>query len=167
MLRNPSQNLQALQRVLRDDPFAAILPLKGGTPVLTAAMHRKCSAATLRMLLEHGAQPAQVDCHGRTALDALLAMTVPDTLRGRFQVLQDTPARPCPVVTRLHVQYAILLLSFGAPASPNGEVGYGNEICAVCARSYGDAMAAAVLRQWMQQEANKDFLSIVADFLHA
>ena len=122
-------------------------------------MARQCSLATLRVLLDYGAQPKQ------ETLDALLAMTVPDAFEDDFQSNKHAQPRSCPVLTRLHVRYAIFLLDFGVRASPHAQVGYGNEACAHCARSYIDATAATVLRR-STQDADKDFWRIVADFVH-
>ena len=159
-LRRSAHDDQALLRVLRADPSAAILPLHDGQPVLTAAMARKCSVATLRILLEHGAQHEQINRQGLNAMDALLSMNVPDT----FENIAALATRPCPIITRLHVQYAIVLLRYGARASADAVVGEGNLACAACAWSYGDALAAAVLHQW-QRQADKDYLGIVADLV--
>jgi len=144
-------DLEALEAVLQADPSAAVLPLDRGHPVLIAAMTWRCSAAALRMLLRYGAQPEQVDSNGRASLDALLAIDVP-------------PAYHAQAV--LHVQYAISLLAFGAQATEAATVGEGNEACQACVRTYQDALASAVMRQWMR-DADKDFLSIVAAFVHA
>lgn len=157
VLRMPSLDLRALAAVLQDDSSAAILPLKGGNPVLIVAMRHHCSLGALRMLLAYGAQPEQVDGEGRHAMDALLAMSVPE----RAQT-----GSHCPAVARLHVQYAIELLHFGAIASPRGRVGDGNDACATCARNYGDAITAAVLRRCAQPYADKDVCGIVADFVY-
>ena len=158
VLRTSPNDMQALERVLQDDPSSAVLPLNG-KPVLVFAMSRQCSLATLRVLLDYGAQLKQ------ETLDALLAMTVPDAFEGNFQIYKHAQPRSCPVSTRLHVRYAIFLLNLGVRASPHAQVGYGNEACAHCARSYIDATAAAVLRR-LTQDADKDFWSIVADFVH-
>ena len=138
--------MQALERVLQDDPSSAALPVNG-KPVLVFAMSRQCSLATLRVLLDYGAQLNQ------ETLNALLAMTVPDAFEGNFQIYEHAQPRSCPVTTRLHVRYAIFLLNLGVRASPHAQVGYGNEACAHCARSYIDATAAAVLRRSRKMQA--------------
>ena len=159
VLRTSPNDMQALERVLQDDPSSAALPVNG-KPVLVFAMSRQCSLATLQVLLDYGAQLEQ------ETLDALLAMTVPDAFEGNFQIYEHAQPRSCPVTTWLHVRYAIFLLNLGVRASPHAQVGYGNEACAHCARSYIDATAAAFLRR-LTQGADKDFWSIVADFVHA
>jgi len=151
LLEIGGNNLVALEAALQADPCAAVLPLKRGQPVLIAAMSSRCSPAVLRLLLRYGAQHEQTDMHGRGALDALLAMRV-------FPPRQRQAS--------LHVNYAISLLAFGAQPTEAVAVGDGNEACRACVRSYADAMASVLIRQWMQ-DADKDFLSIVAAFLHA
>ena len=157
LLRSGGNNLGALETHLQEDLCAAILLLDGGQPVLIAAMHWKCSVPVIRLLLEHGAQPEQVDRYGRNALEALVAMDVPLDYRTH-------EGNPSPVVASLHVRYAITLLAFGARPLQPIAVGYGNELCQACVCTYADVQAVAIIRQWMQH-AEKDFLSIVATFL--
>ena len=115
VLRSTPNDTQALERVLQDDPSSAILPLNG-KPVLVVAMVRQCSLATLRVLLDYGAQLKQ------ETLDALLAMTVPDAFEGNFQIYKHAQPRSCSVSTRLHVRYALFLLNLGVRASPHAPV---------------------------------------------
>ena len=151
LLRMGGNNLVALEAALQADSCGAVLPLDGGQPVLIAAMKSRCPPAAIRLLLRYGAQHEQTDVHGRGALGALLAMPV---LRG-----DEGQAA-------LHVNYAISLLAFGVVPTEADAVGDGNEACHACVRTYADAMASVVIRRCVMQDADKDFLSIVAAFLH-
>lgn len=147
-LRRHPQNFQVVERILRSDPSEAVLPFDGGKPVLIVAMKRRCSAAVLRLLINYGAQVDQLDSEGRNAIDALVAMSVPDAVT----LFGDAP-RPCPTVSRLHVQYAIVLLNHGARTSRDGQVGAGNAMCATCARMYGDALIAEIMMKPQTDES--------------
>ena len=131
----------------------------------------KCSLEVLRVLLAHGAQPEQVDAQGRNALSALAAMSLPFA-DGELPPMPSAGPfgnvggfRPCAVLSRLHVSYAIELLKAGV--QPVGEdVGLGNEACAACIREYRDALASVVIRKWMGGDGAMDWLRLVADYLH-
>ena len=153
-----------MRQFLQDDPSAVIRPLNG-SPVLKVAMQHQCSIAMLRLLIEHGAPIEQIDDKGRSALEILVAMPVPDDLDD-FLNERSGVHRPCPKVVRLHIQYVIVLMNSGAKKiHPWTEVGHGNEACAVCASHYGDWCASALLQQWMRS-GDKDFLAVVSQFLH-
>ena len=110
-LKSSTQSIAVLREVLISDPAAAILPLDDGQPVLIYAMRHKSSLEVIRTLLAHGAQPEQVDLQGRNSLSALSAMSVPFT-DGVF-FLDAGGYRPCVMLSRLHVSYAVELLNAG------------------------------------------------------
>ena len=125
----------------------------------------------MRTLLAHGAQPEQVDPHGRNSLSALTAMSLPFTagaLRmmtyGELSV-NASGFRPCATFSRLHVSYAVELLQTGAQPVVE-DVGTGNEACAACIREYKDALASVVIRRWMGGDGAMDWLHLVADYIY-
>ena len=170
-LKSPTQSIAVLMKLLISDPAAAILPLDGGQPVLIYAMRHKCSLEVLRTLLAHGAQPEQVDPQGRNSLSALTAMSLPFT-DGELRMMPYGGLfvyaggyRPCATLSRLHVSYAVELLKAGVQPVVE-DVGKGNEACAACIREYKDALAAVVIRRWMRGDGGKEWLRLVADYVH-
>ena len=98
-------------------------------------------------------------------MDALLSMHVPDAFENIVDSFDGArTARPCAVITRLHMQCATMILRYGARASTHALVEHGKQARTTCAWSYRDVLAAAVLHQW-QRQANKDYLGIVADLV--
>ena len=162
-LKSPHQSIAVLRKLLISDPAAAILPLDGGQPVLIYAMRHKSSVEVLCTLLAHGAQPEQVDPQGRNSLSALSAMSLPFT-DGGF-VYNAGGYRPCGMLSRLHVSYAVALMNAGVQPVVD-EVGEGNEACAACIREYKDALASVVIRRWVGGDGAMDWLRLVADYLH-
>ena len=162
-LKRPTQSIAVLRKILISDPAAAILPLDDGQPVLIYAMRHKCSLEVLRTLLAHGAQPEQVDPQGRNSLSALLAMSLPFTDGGFFD--NAGGYRPCAMLSRLHVSYAILLMQAGVQPVVV-EVGEGNDACAACIREYQDVLASVVIRQWIGGNGAMDWMGLVADYIH-
>ena len=162
-LKSSTQSIAVLREVLISDPAAAILPLDDGQPVLIYAMRHKSSLEVIRTLLAHGAQPEQVDPQGRNSLSALSAMSVPFT-DGVF-FLDAGGYRPCVMLSRLHVSYAVELLNAGVQPVVE-EVGEGNEACAACIREYKDALASVVIRRWIGGDGAMDWLHVVADYLY-
>ena len=162
-LKSRTQSIAVLMKLLISDPAAAILPLDGGQPVLIYAMRHKCSLEVLRTLLAHGAQPEQVDRQGRNSLSALSAMSLPFTDGGLFD--NAGGYRPCAMLSRLHVSYAILLMQAGVQPVVV-EVGEGNDACAACIREYQDALASVVIRQWIGGNGAMDWMGLVADYIH-
>ena len=75
--------------------------------------------------------------------------------------------RPCAVLSRLHVSYAIELFKAGVLPVAEEEIGKGNEACAACIREYKDALAAAILRRWMRGDGAMEWLGIVAEYIHS
>ena len=169
--KSTTQSIAVLRKLLIADPAAAILPLDDGQPVLIYAMRHKCSLEVLRTLLAYGAQPEQVDSQGSNSLSALTAMSLPFT-DGVSPMMPYGPAfanagsnRPCAMLSRLHVSYAVELLNAGVkPVVEN--VGKGNEACAACIREYNDALASIVIRRWMGRDGGKDWLRLVADYIY-
>ena len=162
-LKSSTQSIAVLREVLISDPAAAILPLDDGQPVLIYAMRHKSSLEVIRTLLAHGAQPEQVDPQGRNSLSALSAMSVPFTDGGLF--LDAGGYRPCVMLSRLHVSYAVELLNAGVQPVVE-DVGEGNEACAACIREYKDALASVVIRRWIGGDGAMDWLHVVADYLY-
>ena len=168
-LRSTTQSIAVLRKLLISDPAAAILPLDG-QPVLIYAMLHKSSLEVLRTLLAHGAQPEQVDFQGRNSLSALSAMSLPFT---DCELPMMPPAglfvagsyRPCAVLSRLHVSYAVELLKAGVQPVVE-DVGKGNEACAACIREYKDALASVVIRRWIGGDGAMDWLHLVADYIY-
>ena len=171
-LKSSSQRIAVLRQLLISDPAAAVLPLEDGQSVLIFAMRNQCSLEVLRMLLAHGAQPDQEDAQGRNALSALMAMSLPFTDGELLPMPGGGPFgnaggfRPCAMLSRLHVSYAIELFKAGVQPVVGEEVGHGNEACAACIREYGDALAAVVIRRWMRGDGAMEWLRLVADYVH-
>ena len=172
-LKRSGESIDALRQLLNSDPTAAILPVDDGRPVLIVAMRHKCSLEVFRMLLAHGAQPDQVDNQGRNALSALQAMSLPFT-DGRLPQMPDYGFlgnlggfRPCAVLSRLHVSYAIELFKAGVQPVAEEEIGEGNEACAACIAEYTDALASVIIRRWMSGGGAMAWWSFVADYLHS
>ena len=170
-LKSPTQSIAALRKLLISDPAAAILPLDDGQPVLIYAMRHKSSLEVLRTLLAHGALPEQVDCQGRNSLSALSAMSLPLT-DGELPMMPNGELfvnaggyRPCAMLSRLHVSYAVELMRAGVQPVAE-DVGKGNEACAACIREYKDALASVVIRRWMGGDGGMDWLSLVADYIY-
>jgi hypothetical protein len=161
-LKRPNQSIAELRKLLISDPAAAILPLDG-QPVLIYAMRHKSSLEVLRTLLAHGAQPEQVDPQGRNSLSALSAMSLPFTDGGLF--VNADSYRPCAMLSRLHVSYAVELLNAGVQPVVE-DVGKGNEACAACIREYKDALASVVIRRWIGGDGATDWLCLVADYIY-
>ena len=170
-LKSPTQSIAVLRKILISDPAAAISPLDDGQSVLIFAMRHKCSLEVLRVLLAHGAQPEQVDVQGRNALPALAAMSLPFADGELPPMPSGGPFgnvggfRPCAMLSRLHVSYAVELLRAGVQPVVE-EVGKGNEACAACIREYKDALASVVIRRWMRGVGDMERLSSVADYVH-
>ena len=162
-LKSPTQSIAVLRELLISDPAAAILPLDDGQPVLIYAMRHKSSLEVLRTLLSHGAQPEQVDPQGRNSLSALSAMSLPFTDGGVFAYAGGY--RPCAMLSRLHVSYAVELLNAGVQPVVE-DVGNGNEACAACIREYKDALASVVIRRWIGGVGAMDWFHLVADYLY-
>ena len=162
-LKSPNQSIAELRKLLISDPAAAILPLDNGQPVLIYAMRHKSSLEVLRTLLAHGAQPEQVDPQGRNSLSALSAMSLPFTDGGPS--VNAGGYRPCAMLSRLHVSYAVELLNAGVQPVV-ADVGKGNEACAACIREYKDALASVVIRRWVGRVAGMDWLFLVADYMY-
>ena len=162
-LKSDVQNIAVLKELLISDPAAAILPLDDGQPVLIYAMRHKSSLEVLRTLLAHGALPEQVDSQGRNSLSALSAMSLPCTDGGRFA--DAGGYRPCAMLSRLHVSYAVELLKAGVQPVVE-DVGKGNEACAACIREYKDALASVVIRRWMGGDGAMDWWRLVADYIY-
>ena len=170
-LKSTTQSIAVLRELLISDPAAAILPLDGGQTVLNYAMRHKCSLEVIRALLAHGAQTEQVDSQGRNSLSALAAMSLPFS-DGEWRMMPDgllsvNPGgnRPCAVLSRLHVSYAIELINAGAQPLAE-DVGEGNEACAACIREYKDALASVVIRRWIGGAGGMDWLRLVADYIY-
>ena len=169
-LKSPTQSIAVLRKLLISDPAAAILPLDDGQPVLISAMRHKSSLEVLRTLLAHGALPEQVDPQGRNSLSALSAMSLPFT---DCELPMMPPAglfvagsyRPCAVLSRLHVSYAVELLKAGVQPVVE-DVGEGNEACAACIREYKDALASVVIRRWIGGDGAMDWWRLVADYIY-
>ena len=172
-LKKSNGSTDVLRQLLNSDPTAAILPVDDGRPVLIVAMHQKCSLDVFRILLAHGAQPDQVDNRGRNALSALQAMSLPFT-DGRLPPMPSSGRlgntgglRPCAVLSRLHVSYAIELFKAGVQPVAEEEIGLGNEACAACIAEYSDALASVIIRRWMSGGGAMAWWSFVADYLHS
>ena len=170
-LKSTTQSIAVLRELLISDPAAAILPLDGGQPVLIYAMRHKCSLEVIRTLLAHGAQPEQVDHRGRNSLSALAAMSV-DFTDGELRMMPHGPPvahagcyRPCAMLSRLHVSYAVELLQAGVQPVVE-DVGKGNEACAACIREYKDALASVVIRRMMGGDGAMDWWRLVADYIY-
>ena len=73
--------------------------------------------------------------------------------------------RPCAMLSRLHVSYAVELLNAGVQPVVE-DVGKGNEACAACIREYKDALASDVIRRWIGGDGSMDWLHVVADYLY-
>ena len=170
-LKSEHQSIDVLRKLLISDPAAAILPLNDGQSVLIFAMRRKCSLEVLRTLLAHGAQTEQVDRQGRNSLSALTAMSLPFADDELPPMPSEGPLgnacgfRPCAMLTRLHVSYAIELLRAGVQPVVD-DVGEGNEACAACIREYKDALASVVIRRWVGGVGGMDWLLLVADYMY-
>ena len=169
-LKSPTQSIAVLRELLISDPAAAVLPLDDGQPVLIYAMRHKCSLEVLRTLMAHEAQPEQVDPQGRNSLSALSAMSLPFTdcvlpmMHPAGHVVAGS-YRPCAVLSRLHVSYAVELLKAGVQPVVE-DVGKGNEACAACIREYKDALASVVIRRWIGGDGAMDWLHLVADYIY-
>ena len=169
-LKSSTQSIAVLRTLLISDPAAAILPFGDGQPVIIYAMRHKVSLEVLRTLLVHGAQPEQVDPQGRNSLSALAAMSVDFTdgeLRmmpyGRLSIAGGY--RPCAVLSRLHVSYAVELMKAGVQPVVE-DVGEGNEACAACIREYKDALVSVVIRRWIGGDGSRDWLRLVAAYIY-
>ena len=164
-LKSPTQSIAVLRKLLISDPAAAILPIDG-QPVLIYAMRHQSTLEVLRTLLEHGAQPEQVDFQGRNSLSALSAMSLPFIDGGLF--VNACGCGPCALsahFSRLHVSYAVELLKAGVQPVVE-DVGKGNEACAACIREYKDALASVVIRRWIGGDGAMDWLHLVADYIY-
>ena len=169
-LKGSTQSIDVLKKLLISDPAAAILPLDDGQPVLIYAMRHKSSLEVLRTLLAHGALPEQVDSQGRNSLSALSAMSLPFTdcelpMMPPVGLLVAGGYKPCAVISRLHVSYAVELLKAGVQPVVE-DVGQGNEACAACIREYKDALASVVIRRWIGGGGAKDWWRLVADYIY-
>ena len=71
--------------------------------------------------------------------------------------------RPCAVLSRLHVSYAIELFKAGVLPVASEDIGEGNEACAACIREYKDALAAVVIRRWMRGDGAMEWLCLVGE----
>ena len=113
----------------------------------------------------------QVDAQGRNALSALAAMSLPFDDGELPPMLSGGPFgnvggfRPCAMLSRLHVSYAVELLNAGVQPVVE-DVGKGNEACAACIREYKDALASVVIRRWMRGDGAMEWLRLVADYVH-
>ena len=169
-LKSSTQSIAVLRTLLISDPAAAILPLDGGQTVLSFAMRHKCSLEVIRTLLAHGAQTEQVDSQGRNSLSALSAMSLPFTdgelrMMPYGRLFDAGGYRPCAVLSRLHVSYAVELMKAGVQPVVE-DVGEGNEACAACIREYKDALASVVIRRWIGGDGAMDWLRLVADYIY-
>ena len=170
-LKSTTQSIAVLRELLISDPAAAILPFGDGQPVIIYAMRHKVSLEVLRTLLVHGAQPEQVDPQGRNSLSALAAMSV-DFTDGELRMMPHGPLfanagcyRPCAMLSRLHVSYAVELLQAGVQPVVE-DVGEGNEACAACIREYKDALVSVVIRRWIGGDGSRDWLRLVAAYIY-
>ena len=169
-LKSSTQSIDVLRKLLTSDPAAAILPLDDGQPVLIYAMRHKSSLEVLRTLLAHGALPEQVDSQGRNSLSALSAMSLPFTdcelpMMPPGGLLVAGGYKPCAVISRLHVSYAVELLKAGVQPVVD-DVGQGNEACAACIREYKDALSSVVIRRWIGGVGAMDWWRLVADYIY-
>jgi len=77
-------SVKDLEKVLHDDPEAAqrhFDDYQFSLPLCWAARNRLLSVESIRLLLVHGANPNEEDCHGRSVLSLLCAE--PDKFRDR------------------------------------------------------------------------------------